>query len=432
VEPGESADPVEIERSRTRVQGTGFFSDQRDIRHREPSYRFLETGDSSWKDLEFLVEEGQDLNFAISGGISSNLGAFGIVSLTKQNFDASALPRSPFSFVGEVANREAFHGAGQTLRIRASPGTQVSFFDVYFSEPDVFRRHKDRISLGLSASRQLRIYRSHDERRERYGFELGRQVTDDASVFAGFTLGTIDVDDISGGSEPSLGDPRTVPGSLRRQEGENDLSYFDFGYRMRTIDNPINPRNGVWLRFPNQVSVSGVSSDFDYVKSRVLFDFYDEFDEESNVASSRYHLDLQAGIAAPFGDSDEVPYSERFFLGGQTNMRGFEFRGVGPNEYDFPLGGETYVYGSLEYLIPIVKTTQPGTYREVETVYGGLFVDAGMLNPDAFTYDFEETRISAGFLFGIAVPLPVIFSFGFPLREDDGDRKQVLGFSIGF
>jgi outer membrane protein assembly factor BamA len=36
-------------------------------------------------------------------------------------------------------------------------------------------------------------------------------------------------------------------------------------------------------------------------------------------------------------------------------------------------------------------------------------------------------------LFGIPLgPLPLTFSFGFPLREGSGDDKQVFGFDIGF
>lgn len=432
VEPGDSADPIEIERSRNRIQGTGYFSDQRDIAHREPTFRFVETDDRSWKDLEFILEEGQDLNFSVSGGISSNTGLFGLITLSKRNFDVGALPRSPLTVVEDIANRDAFAGAGQELRIRASPGTEVSFFDVYFLEPDILRRHKQRISLALSAAERLRIYRSHDERRSEYGFELGRQIGEDSSVYGGFTFGDVEIDDISGGGEPVIGDPLSVPGALKRQEGTNDLNFIDAGYRYSTLDSRFNPKNGVSVNFSNQFSDSAVGSDFDFTKSDLRLNFYDELGIEDGNARNRYHLELRGGIAFPYGDSDEVPYSERFFLGGQVTLRGFDYRGVGPNEKDFPIGGETYLYSSLEFLRPLVTTTQPGTYEEIETVYGGLFLDTGVLGPDAGTIDPDEVRMSAGILFGIAVPLPILFSFGFPIIQGDGDRTQVLGFNIGF
>lgn len=432
IDPGEAADPEQIERSRQRIQGTGWFSDQRRVEHREPYYRFLETGDPHWKDLEYVVGEGQDLNFNLSGGVSSNLGAFGIVEFSKQNFDVTNMPRTPWSLIRDVADRQAFHGAGQELRLRASPGTRVSFFDVFFLEPDIFNRYRDRISLSLTARRRLRIYDTHDEAREEFGFQVGRQLGPDSSVFAGYTFGIVDVDDIDGGGEPVLNDPLAVPLTLLNQEGESDLAYVRLGYAKRTTDSRINPKNGVSLRWQNDIYDEGVGSDFEFVKSQITFDFYDEVDEGTDEVSDRYHIDFQAGVATPHGNTDEVPYSERFFLGGQQTLRGFDFRGVGPNQKGFPLGGETYLYGSFEFRRPIVTTTQPGTYREIETMHLGAFVDAGVIGVDDFDVDFDDLRMSAGILFGLSVPLPITFSFGFPVLEDKGDDAQVLGFNIGF
>ena len=391
-------------------------------------YDNLNEGDA----VEYVVQEGQDLQFNISGGISSNLGAFGVVEFSKQNFDITNMPDTPWSVVREVAGRTAFHGAGQELRLRASPGTEVSFFDVFFREPDVFKRHRERISLSLTARRRLRRFDTHDEAREEYGFEVGRQVGPDSSIFAGYTFGTIEVDDIDGGGEPVLNDPLAVPLTLKNQEGESDLAHVRFGYRFRNTDSRISPRNGTQFRWTNRIYDEGIGSDFEFVKSEFTFDFYDELEGVGEDVPDRYHIGLQGGIASPYGSTDEIPYSERFFLGGQTTLRGFDFRGVGPNLKGFPLGGETFVYGSLEYRRPLVTQTQPGTYRELETMHAGVFLDAGIIGPDDFDLDVDDMRVSAGILFGISVPLPITFSFGFPLEEGKGDDTQVLGFNIGF
>ena len=432
VDPGDAADAEEIERSRQRIQGTGFFSDPRHVvEHRDPYYRFVDTDDPYWKDLEYVVQEGQDLNFNISGGISSNLGAFGILELTKQNFDITNMPRRPWTVVQDVAARRAFHGAGQELRLRASPGTQVSFFDVYFLEPDIFDLQRDRISLSLTARRRLRAYDTHDEAREEFGFQIGRQVGPDSSIYTGYTLGTVEVGNIDGGGEPVLNDPLSVPLTLIEQEGKSDLSYIEFGYRLRTTDDRISPRNGVWFRWQNEVYGEHLGADYSFYKTQLEFDYYDEFEGIGEEVPDRWHLKLQGAVELPYDDTEDVPYSERLFLGGQDELRGFDFRGVGPNQNGVPLGGETSVFGALEYRKPIVTTTQPGTYREVETMHIGVFLDAGVLDPD-FGLDFSELRVSTGLLFGISVPLPITFSLGFPVIEGKGDDTQVLGFNIGF
>jgi len=403
-----------------------------ELEHPPPSYRFEDTSDPNWKDLVFVVEEGQVLQFNVSGGVSTNTGAFGIITYSQRNFDITNLPRSLGSLIGDVAGRRAFHGAGQELRLRASPGTEISFYDVYLSEPDLLNRHRDRISGSILARRNRRMYRSHDEDRNQIGFTLGRQVGADSGVFAGYTWGSVEISNLDRGGEPSLGSALTVPRFLKDQEGESDLAYVEFGYRMATLDSRLSPRNGVSFSWTNQLYDEGLGGDYDFHKSEVRFDFYDEFDEESEDVSDRYHLGLDAGVAYPYGDTDNVPYSERYHLGGQSRMRGWRYRGVGPNELDYPIGGETYLYGTIDYRRPLVTSTQRGTYREIEMIHGGFFVDVGVLDPDAFHVDLNETRLSAGIIFGITRPLPIVFSFGFPLREGDGDRTQVFAFNISY
>ena len=431
---GERADPTEIENSRRRIQSTGYFSDPNNVlEHREPDYFFVDTEDPAWKDLVYQVEEGQVLSFNISGGVSSNNGAFGIVSYSQRNFDITRLPRSPLTLISDVADRRAFHGAGQELRIQASPGTRISFFDIFFREPDIFRLHRDRVSMTLRLSKRRRIFRSHQEQRSVNSIEFGRQIGPDSSVFVGYTFGSIEVDDLDTGGEPVLGDPLTVPRILKDQEGENNLASIDFGYRKSTVDNRRSPRNGARFSWSNEVQLEAVGSDFDYWKSQVSFDFYDEFgDEDSLEVRDRWHFQFAGGVATPFGDTDTVPYSERFFLGGQSRLRGFRFRGVGPNENKFPIGGETLLFSTFEYRRPLVTATQPGTYREIETLHWGVFADVGVLGVDDFDFDPDEVRASVGFLFGLSVPLPISFSVGFPIREGEDDIGQRIGFFIGF
>ena len=432
IEPGDLADPEEIRRSRNRLQSSGYFSNPRNpLEHREPYFRFVETDDPSWKDIEFVVEEGEVLTFQASGGISSNVGAFGLFSVTHRNFDVTRLPSAPWNLVEEVLDREAFHGAGQELSLEASPGTERSFFRIFFREPDLFRLHEQRISLSLTAQRRLRRYETHDEEREDVGFRLGRQVGPDASIFAGYSFGFIDVSDIITGGEPRLSSPLSVPAPLRNQRGEHDLAYVEAGYTYREVDDRLDPHNGRSLAFQTQVYDESVGSDFEFAKVELTWDYYDELGEEDLDVGDRYHVELGGGVGIAYGDSDFVPYTERFFSGGQRTLRGFDFRGVGPNRKGIPRGGETYLHGSFEYRWPLVTTTQPGTYREIETMHFGFFVDVGVLDEEEFQLDLDEVRASCGILFGFGLPLPISFSLGFPIREGDGDDRQVLGFSIG-
>jgi len=378
------------------------------------------------------VEEGQVIRFNISGGVSSSTGAFGVISYTQSNFDIANLPHSFGSLIGDVASRQAFHGDGQQLTLQASPGTDISFYDISFFEPDLFNRHRDRLSGSFSASRHRQFLRSHEEERGELGFTIGRQLSIDSSVFAGLTFENLTVRDLDHRGEPTLGSPLNVPKLLKAEEGTHDLGFLVFGYRTSTLDNRINPHNGTSLTWSNEFHTEALGGDYEFIKSELRYDFYDEIGEENEGASDRYHLGLRAAVAHPYGNTDDVPYSERYMMGGHRLMRGWRYRGVGPNEEGYPIGGETLLYATIDYRRPLVTSTQPGTYREIETFHGGLFLDVGVLDPDPFQANLDEVRVSVGFAFGFTVPLPITFSFGFPIRRGDGDQRETFAFHIGF
>ncbi|HEX6883128.1 MAG TPA: BamA/TamA family outer membrane protein [Planctomycetota bacterium] len=433
VEPGQVADPTAVERSRSRIEATGFFSpDQFRPDIIPPQVRYLPTDDPGVKDLEFRVDEGGVLSFNIGGAISTTNGLSGTLAIRKGNFDLTNLPGSLGSTFGEVGRLEAFHGAGQTLNFSAQPGTEVSQYAITFFEPDIFDLHEDYIGLGVTALSRRRFYDSHREERRDYGLNLRRQLSPDSSALVAYSIGSVDVSDLDEGGEPGLTTPLTVPADLKAQEGTNDLAHFDVGYNFSTVDNRLTPRNGLDFGARAALYDQALGSDFDFARTTFQFDFYDEFDEDPEVVSDYVHLALNLTLNAAYGATDEVPYTERVFAGG-NNLRGFDFRGVGPNENGYAIGGVTALLGTLEYRRPLVKNVQPGSYRELEVLQGGVFLDWGILDPDEFSLDTDELRASTGFLFGISLgAFPITFSFGFPLREGDGDETQVFEFEFGF
>lgn len=433
VAPGEVADLTEISRSRSRIRSLGFFSDQRpNVEHTDPYFRFLATDDPAWKDIEYVVEETNALNFSASGGISTSTGLFGVIKLQKQNFDLFDLPGSPSAILGEVGSGRAFHGAGQKLSLILAPGTQTSSFEVRFTEPDVFRRHTDRIGFDLLARRRLRIYESHDERREEYGLGLRYQISPDSTLRAGFTQGEVRIDELDPGGEPTLGDPLTVPALLKDQEGTTDLAWVDMRFDHSSLDDYFYPQNGQTFGLGAQVYDESLGSDYSFLKLTGDWSYLSQFGRESFDARPGFKIGLTGGVAIPFGDTDAVPYSERFFLGGQRSLRGFDFRGVGPNEKGYPKGGETFLAVSAEYRQPLIKTIQPGTFREIEVIRGGFFLDTGVLDEDPWGLSQDEIRASTGVFLGLSYPLAFTLSYGIPLLEGDGDDTRPIQFRIGF
>lgn len=433
VHPGEVADLKEIQRGLNRLRGTGYFSDpQRPFDHPEPSFRFRETSDPAWKDIEFVLEEGRVVQFDFAVGAGGNYGVFGKIGLSMRNVDISRWPDSPWTAFEEIGSREALHGAGQELNLIVQPGSEISSYRLRFREPDLFMSHIERISLELEAERvQGRRGGLFDLRRDEAGFRLGRQLEQDTMAFVGYRFGTVDVSDLDEGGEPSIGNPLAVPQLLKDQEGTSDVAYLELGVLHRTLNSAFNPSEGESIRSTLELSESLIGSDYDFGRWTTKLEHYGLFGDPSQNVRRGYFLALDLGVAVPYGDTDDVPYTERFQLGGASTLRGFRYFGVGPNENGDPIGGESMLAATLELRQPLLTSPAPGTGEEREVLRGILFLDLGILDPDPFQLDLEELRASVGFGVGFSVPLPIGISFGFPVRKGDGDDERAFNLSLG-
>jgi outer membrane protein insertion porin family len=154
-------------------------------------------------------------------------------------------------------------------------------------------------------------------------------------------------------------------------------------------------------------------------------------------------INIEGGLIDPFGtQSDGTPreifFLNRFFLGGEQSIRGFEFRSIWARDFEtgrtiledgFPKGGDKFFQLNLEYQFLL-----GGPFRLVP------FLDAANVYDESQSYDLSHLRYSAGLELRINVPL-----FGAPLRfiwannidpleglpEFDQERFQSFDFSIG-
>ena len=427
--PGQYADLKEINRSLARIQATGYFKDDMNrLEHRDPVYRFIAVPDDpSMVDLQFEVDEGRVVDFNISGGIDSNDGLFGLVSLTMRNFDITDLPSSFWGTFSEIYHKEAFHGAGQLVTLEISPGTQLSRFRVRFLEPDIFRSHLKPVSLDVDLLKRLRRYDSHDEDRFTTSLRLGRKLTHDLWGAVGFVRTEVELSSL---------DPNGVPPGLAAQEAQGNqlIRGVTFDVTKRQLDNVFLPKAGYTARWNNALNGGFLGGDYDFVTSEAHGEYYVTAYERDDGTKPVFFFGFDGGVSLPFDDTQVTPYSERFFLGGVRSLRGFDFRGVGPMDpaSGYPLGGQTYVSGTVEFQYPLHTVVQPGTYQRLESLRGTIFFDWGILDPRELTLDVDELRASVGFGIGLAWPIPIIMNFGFPVLEKSGDQTQVFSFNLGF
>lgn len=146
---------------------------------------------------------------------------------------------------------------------------------------------------------------------------------------------------------------------------------------------------------------------------------------------------LQGGIGYAYGNSSEMPYSEKFYIGGPNSLRGFSVRGVGPGRTtSFSSQAGTYAYlnrvgdikleGNIELRFPLV-----GSF------HGALFVDAGNIwelestshtgiADSQFDQRFlQQLAVDTGLGFRLDLGMLVLrFDIGVPLHDPNEDTAH--------
>lgn len=167
-----------------------------------------------------------------------------------------------------------------------------------------------------------------------------------------------------------------------------------------------------------------------YAKMENDFRFYHKFSEKTNFASR-----IIAGIAYPYGNSDEVPFSRQFFVGGSNSIRAFRARTLGPGSFDprsldsnfaFDQSGDIKLEMNAEYRANLYKFLNVAAFVDAGNVW--LINDKDNQRPGGkFSKDFlSEIAVGAGV--GLRLDFSILIlrlDLAMPLRipyYEKGDR----------
>jgi len=413
--PGEPLNLEELEAARNRLSSLRYFGPVRYGDGLDPwgLVRDPSAPEPDIWDTELEVEETETRSFNFGAGVSTDGGAYAQIAVTWRNFDITKTPDSPF----RIFDQDAFRGGGQTFSISLAPGTVYSNYGVSFSDPAL---RDSRWSFGTSIFRRVAFYDTYQE------------TTDGASVNVGRFLDTALVWRISleyGFSWVTISNPDfDAPLDALDIQGRTSESGFTLALKRtkrREVDAFLNGHittlSGTFFGGPLGAEVDVVKAQFEHRAGwRML----------PTKSGGWHRITTAVGVdwATEFGDTAEVPIFERYFLGGR-NLRGFEFREVGPRSNGSPEGGTFMVTWSTQYTIPL--TTRESSGFSLDLV---LFCDQGNLVSDPSDFSFDEWRLSVGFGFAVGfggpTQPPLLLDFGFAILDEPGDKKQVV--SVAF
>ncbi|TAH35975.1 MAG: hypothetical protein EYC70_12055 [Planctomycetota bacterium] len=422
LEPGELANTEEALRSTRRLLGLQYFTDP-ETKTPFVNWWFSPADREDWVDLNYEVAEGDTGRILFGGGINTNTGPFLSLTLQKQNFDLFDLPSSFGDALPEVLSGQAFTGRGQSLDLFLAPGTELSQYRLTFREPDLFGDHINRWSLSSSLFKTVFFLDTHDETRTGTRFTLGRNFGRFFQIYGAPEYQVVEIED----PEPG------APDILLETLGTNRMHGITLGAQYNTVEDPFNPVDGGRVGVSHRKVGGILGGDWDFHQN--TFDAAKYFTLWQDGKGRPYVLALEGRLqwGAETGDLSGIPYSERYFLGGQSTVRGFDFRGIGPRENGFPLGGEAAWNATTEVRFPLVSSRVRGAVDEVEYIRGGLFLDQGSVGDDLSA--LGPTRVSVGVNLRMRIPflpgLGLQLDFGFPIQSEPFDDEQVFSFNLG-
>jgi outer membrane protein insertion porin family len=365
-------------------------------------------------DVTFKVEEQNRNQFTFGGGVSGLEGTFINASFSTSNF----------------------LGAGETLSLSAQSGRRTKNYQFAVTEPYLFDRP---ITAGFDLFSRKITYETFQnvvgftQESTGLGLVFGLPAGRFTRIFTNYSYEIVNIQ----GLNALLGiDPEAVDDDGRPvfdpfyfgEEGRRRESRFSPSFIHNTVDNPYTPRSGIKITSTVQLTGGPLGGDLNYVKPNLEAVFY-----IPHLRRTALGLRADVGYILPYGSTAEVdpatgrndlPLYQRFFLGGETQIRGVNIRSVGPvDEFNRALGGNKYMLFNAEYYFDI-----GGPLRFV------LFFDAGQAFLEHQGFRFKDLRTSTGAELRFIMPVlnvPFRLIYAINPNRDPFQPRSAFKFAVG-
>ncbi|MEC8244507.1 MAG: outer membrane protein assembly factor BamA [Verrucomicrobiota bacterium] len=398
--PGETFDLLRMETSEARLRNTRFFEkvtlDDEPIASQDPELQ------NTKRNLVVDVREGRTGHVSFGVGFSTLEKAMMFAEFRQGNFDIMRW-RSPHRLQGD----------GQKFRLRLKLGSRSNEARLAIEEPWFLNR---RVAAGFEVFREKSDYYSsyYDEMRAGFEVYFRKRLFELVEGRAFYSYEDVLIDDIS----------TNAPGFITKDEDANGeigqlISKVGLTLSRDTRDSILFPKEGSIMSLKKEFAGGIFGGDAEYGRLELQgARFIQTFDPMEQVLS----ISGKTGTLGRFnGDEADVPFFERFFLGGPYNLRGWDYRDVGVDPFEGePEGGNSYSYASLEY-----------TFKVADPLRLALFYDAGYLRAGDFRLTpgsgHEGWHDNWGFGVRIMVMgMPLRLDLGFPITDpsDKGGSPQ--------
>lgn len=391
--PGETFDLLRMETSEARLRNTRFFEkvtlDDEPIASQDPELQ------SSRRNLVVNVEEGRTGHVSFGVGFSTLEKAMMFAEFRQGNFDIMRW-RSPHRLQGD----------GQKFRLRLKLGARSNEVRLALEEPWFMNR---RVAAGFELFREKSDYYSsyYDEMRAGFEVYFRKRLFELVEGRLFYRLEDVIISDIGIGVPAFItSDPKY---DLLKNEIDRTISKVGLSLTRDTRNSILFPSEGSIVTLRKEFAGGPFGGDADYgrfeLQGAKFFETFSPMDQVLSIVG-------RTGTLGRFDGKDaDVPFFEKFFLGGPYNLRGWDYREAGPQVLKEPNGGNSYSYLSAEY-----------TFKVADPLRFAVFYDGGFLRTNDFKFlpgdDMEGWHDNWGLGARIMVMgMPLRLDLGFPITD---------------
>lgn len=463
LEEGKVFSSAALDNSILRLNQLGFFD-----RIEESDYQVKPDEKAGSVDVDVTVKEKSQQSIGFTGGVSGISG----------------------SFIGLNYSTNNFLGRGESIEVSIVGGTRQTNYVFSFVEPYLF---DSRWRMSLSLFNQRFRYDTYStfgltdysgEAEELFTQKMtGAQISLDRrlsrsfwTVGTGYTFQNIGVSNIAPGFETfalgqfmgySSGDASDALEGIIRSE----ISPF---VRYSSVNAYFNATRGTEFRLSTAIAGGILGGDFNMIRPVVE---YRHFITDRWLSGGRnvFALNAQFQYIQSYGDSS-VPFFDRFFIGGENTVRGFDIRSISPiavtstRQFDpmgnpiidlntglpktvqsqpFAVGGDTVGILNFEYRIPVAGPLSIAAFYDLGLARASRkesLGDFGASSVDIIGSTNDTLRGSTGLevqfvLPVVSAPFRLIFAYN-PQRLDEwitttngtfriNEPKKDIKFTVG-
>ncbi|WP_457568113.1 outer membrane protein assembly factor BamA [Desulfurobacterium sp.] len=367
-----------LERSIRRLYNTGYY---------EAVNVKPEVVDKNLLDINIDLKERLTGMFSIGVGYSSTTKLTAMLSLRKGNL----------------------FGTGDSIFISGQFGSSVNYFDIGYNHKWWLNQPQ---TLGLRLYNHKNEYTTYTSHKKGFSFNIYRRIKKDWNAGIGYTLEKNTISDI---------DPNATS-IVKEEEGTSIIGLVSSRITLDLRDNRFLPHRGFMFSLNAKVAgqaLGGDSNFYEAVADISRYVYLDDFSDKYKIPIV-LSAHLKAGYADTYGKTEEVPIDYRFFVGGDTTVRGFRWGEAGPVDASGdPEGANRELVMNFEIGYDISNNLR----------FIGFFdIGAGWWNE----VNLATLRKAAGGGIRVMTPIgPIRLDIGYKLDRKPGESASEWHFGLG-